>query len=65
LGSSLNSGFVIQQDFDIAGSYDAMVPDAEVLYIACEALTALDIGDFTIKVSPEQAKTARILQRIY
>jgi len=29
-----------------------MVPDAEVLYIACEALTALDIGDFTIKVSP-------------
>lgn len=28
-----------------------MVPDAEVLYIACEALTALDIGEFTIKVS--------------
>jgi histidyl-tRNA synthetase len=39
-----------EQDFDIAGTYDAMVPDAEVLYIACEALTALDIGDFTIKV---------------
>lgn len=39
------------QDFDIAGTYDAMVPDAEVLYIACEALTALDIGEFTIKVS--------------
>jgi histidyl-tRNA synthetase len=38
------------QDFDIAGPYDAMVPDAEVLYIACEALTALDIGEFTIKV---------------
>jgi hypothetical protein len=29
-----------------------MVPDAEVLYIACEALTALDIGEFTIKVGP-------------
>jgi len=28
-----------------------MVPDAEVLYIACEALTALDIGEFTIKAS--------------
>jgi histidyl-tRNA synthetase len=39
------------KDFDIAGTYDPMVPDAEVLYIACEALTALDIGDFTIKVS--------------
>ena len=43
---------MVEQGFDIAGSYDAMVPDAEVLYIACEALTALDIGDFTIKVSP-------------
>jgi histidyl-tRNA synthetase len=27
-----------------------MVPDAEVLCILCEALTALDIGDFTVKV---------------
>ncbi|KAH8080206.1 putative histidine-tRNA ligase [Filobasidium floriforme] len=40
-----------QCDFDIAGAYDAMVPDAEVLYIACEALTALDIGEFTIKLN--------------
>jgi histidyl-tRNA synthetase len=40
------------QDFDIAGVYDAMVPDAEILSILCEALEALEVGDFTVKVSP-------------
>lgn len=40
-----------QCDFDIAGVFDPMVPDAEVLAITCEALTALDIGDFTIKIN--------------
>jgi histidyl-tRNA synthetase len=39
------------QDFDIAGSYDPMVPDAEILSILCEALTALDIGEFTVKLN--------------
>lgn len=38
------------QDIDIAGVYDPMVPDAEVLAILCEALTKLDVGEFTIKV---------------
>jgi len=38
------------QDFDIAGVYDPMLPDAEVLAIGCEVLEALDIGEFTIKV---------------
>jgi hypothetical protein len=38
------------QDFDIAGQYDAMVPDAEILKIICEVLEALKIDDFTIKV---------------
>lgn len=28
-----------------------MVPDAEILTILCEALEALEIGDFTVKVS--------------
>lgn len=28
-----------------------MVPDAEILSLACEALTALDIGEFTIKLN--------------
>jgi histidyl-tRNA synthetase len=40
-----------QCDFDIAGSYDSMVPDAEVLTILCEALTKLDIGPFTVKLN--------------
>ena len=40
-----------QCDFDIAGQYDAMVPDAEILRVVCEALEALDIGDFTLKLN--------------
>lgn len=40
------------QDFDIAGVYDPMLPDAECLAITCEVLEALDIGEFTIKVRP-------------
>lgn len=40
-----------QCDFDIAGTYDPMVPDAEVLYILVEALNALEIGEFTIKLN--------------
>lgn len=40
-----------QCDFDIAGSYDAMVPDAECLCVLVETLDALDIGSFTVKVN--------------
>ena len=39
------------QDFDIAGQYDAMIPDAECLKIVHEILSELEIGDFCIKVS--------------
>jgi len=28
-----------------------MVPDAEVLSILCESLTALDIGEYTVKIN--------------
>ena len=28
-----------------------MVPDAEILSLLCEALTALDIGEFTVKLN--------------
>ena len=28
-----------------------MVPDAEILCLLCEALTALDIGEFTVKLN--------------
>ena len=35
-----------QCDFDIAGDYALMFPDAEVLTVVCEILTDLDIGQF-------------------
>ena len=41
----------IIQDFDIAGQYDAMLPDAECIKIVAEILTNLKLGDFVIKVS--------------
>ncbi|KAI8991087.1 histidyl-tRNA synthetase [Mycotypha africana] len=40
-----------QCDFDIAGTYDSMIPDSEILRILCEALTNLDIGKFTVKLN--------------
>lgn len=40
-----------QCDFDIAGVYDPMVPDAEALRVMSEILSGLDIGNFTIKVN--------------
>lgn len=40
-----------QCDFDIAGQYDAMIPDAECLKIVYEILSQLDLGDFRIKVN--------------
>ncbi|CCG81927.1 Histidyl-tRNA synthetase [Taphrina deformans PYCC 5710] len=40
-----------QCDFDVAGQYDSMVPDAEVLRILVEILNALEIKDFTIKLN--------------
>jgi hypothetical protein len=40
----------LSQDFDIAGIYDAMLPDAEILSIVCEVLESLEIGEFSVKV---------------
>ena len=41
-----------QCDFDIAGSYDAMLPDAEILRITCEIFEALGWkGRYTIKIN--------------
>ncbi|KAG8728295.1 Cytoplasmic and mitochondrial histidine tRNA synthetase, partial [Ceratobasidium sp. 414] len=45
------NGEFYQCDFDIAGVFDPMVPDAEILCILTEALTALEIQDFTIKIN--------------
>ncbi|KAL3880996.1 hypothetical protein ACJMK2_033197 [Sinanodonta woodiana] len=40
-----------QCDFDIAGQYDPMIPDAECLKIVTEIFTSLDLGDYKIKVN--------------
>ncbi|KAJ2950475.1 hypothetical protein O0L34_g8719 [Tuta absoluta] len=40
-----------QCDFDIAGAYDAMVPDAECLKVVTEIMNAIDIGPYVLKVN--------------
>jgi histidyl-tRNA synthetase len=40
-----------QCDFDIAGSYDAMIPDAEVLKIATDVFDSLGWDTYTIKIN--------------
>jgi histidyl-tRNA synthetase len=40
-----------QCDFDIAGSYDAMIPDAEVLKIVTDVFEALKWDSYTIKIN--------------
>lgn len=40
-----------QCDFDVAGAYDSMVPDAEVLKLLVDGLTGLGITDFKIKLN--------------
>lgn len=40
-----------QCDFDIAGKYDAMIPDAEVLGIMQEILDKLEVNDYLVKVN--------------
>lgn len=43
-----------QCDFDVAGQFDPMIPDAECIKIVQEILTAVDIGKFVIKVNHRQ-----------
>ncbi|XP_030378983.1 histidine--tRNA ligase, cytoplasmic [Scaptodrosophila lebanonensis] len=43
-----------QCDFDIAGSYDPMLADAECVKIVSEVLDTLDIGDYVIKLNHRQ-----------
>ncbi|OAD56476.1 Histidine--tRNA ligase, cytoplasmic [Eufriesea mexicana] len=40
-----------QCDFDIAGQYDPMLPDAECIRIISEALQSLDVGPYMIKLN--------------
>ncbi|XP_009888975.1 PREDICTED: histidine--tRNA ligase, cytoplasmic isoform X2 [Charadrius vociferus] len=41
----------IAKDFDIAGQFDPMIPDAECLKIVHEILSDLQLGDFLVKVN--------------
>ena len=40
-----------QCDYDIAGSYDKMLPDVECIKIIAEILTKMDVGEFQIKLN--------------
>merc|ERR1719273_3053309 len=40
-----------QCDFDIAGQYDEMLPDAECIKIVKEILSSLNLGQFVIKIN--------------
>ena len=40
-----------QCDFDIAGTYDTMVADAECLSILCDVLCQFALGDFVVKLN--------------
>jgi histidyl-tRNA synthetase len=48
---SFESHSYSQQDFDISGVYDLMIPDAEILSLLCDILTRLKVGKFTIKLN--------------
>lgn len=39
------------QDFDIAGNYDPMLPDAECVKVVTEILRELDVGGFSVKLN--------------
>ena len=49
-----------QCDFDIAGEYSLMMPDAEVLCVVCQILSGLDIGNFVVKVNNRKFLDAMI-----
>ena len=40
----------VSQDIDFAGSWDPMIPDAEIISLLGTVLTKLEVGEFTIKV---------------
>lgn len=40
-----------QCDYDIAGEYDEMIPEAECVFVAVEILKSLDVGQFKVKVN--------------
>jgi len=49
-----------QCDFDIAGSYGVMIPDADLLSVIIDILSSLDIGNFVIKLNNRKFLDAMI-----
>lgn len=47
-----------QCDFDIAGNFGAMIPDAEIIKVVEEIFTKLQIGEFLIKINHRKLLTA-------
>ena len=43
-----------QCDFDIAGTYGTMIPDADLLSVIIDILSSIDIGNFLIKLKNNQ-----------
>ncbi|KIJ66599.1 hypothetical protein HYDPIDRAFT_86557 [Hydnomerulius pinastri MD-312] len=41
----------MQADLDIAGVWDPMIPDAEIVSLLCTILSKLDVGEFTVKIN--------------
>ncbi|KIK94390.1 hypothetical protein PAXRUDRAFT_828046 [Paxillus rubicundulus Ve08.2h10] len=41
----------MQADLDIVGSWDSMIPDAEIVSLLCTILSKLDVGEFTVKIN--------------
>uniref|UniRef100_A0A4W2EZN0 histidine--tRNA ligase n=2 Tax=Bos TaxID=9903 RepID=A0A4W2EZN0_BOBOX len=51
------------KDFDIAGQFDPMIPDAECLKIMCEILSGLHLGDFLIKISWKDVRHEMVVKK--
>lgn len=49
-----------QCDFDIAGEYSPMIPDAEVLSVVVQILSGLELGGFVVKVNNRKFLDAMI-----
>lgn len=40
----------VSQDIDFVGSWDPMIPDAEIISLLATVMTKLEVGEFAIKV---------------
>lgn len=49
-----------QCDFDIAGQYGVMIPDADLLSVICDILKTIEVGSFLIKINHRRFLDAMI-----